>query len=347
MFESVATISGDREPAAAGADGAGTGADAVDGAGATAAEVAAAGAAAGTTSSVGADLGLPSASEAGGLSHGADPAGAEGRPRSPPTRAAPAGTTGAAATTEAPASWRSRVSTRSARASNVTSASGRTMRVSAISKVSRGFVDVFSSPATSPKTPRSRARRSTPNSGSSSESSRRVVSDTSSTTSGPATAITYMLRICSARVRDELGHVGAGFHVLGHPAEARRRVAGAYRPHDVGQIRGVHSSQHPLGHFHGHRTVAEGDELLQRSERVAHAALGPMRDELQGLPFELHVLGGADGPQARHHGFGGDAAEIEALAARVNGLGHLLRVGGGQDEHHVARRLLQRLQQAR
>ena len=70
-----------------------------------------------------------------------------------------------------------------------------------------------------------------------------------------------------------------------------------------------------------------------------------MRDELQGLPFELHVLGGADGPQARHHGLGGDAAEIEALAARVNGLGHLLGIGGGQDEHHVTRRLLQRLQQ--
>ena len=73
------------------------------------------------------------------------------------------------------------------------------MRVSAISKVSRGFVDVFSSPATSPKTPKSRARRSTPNSGSSWISSRRVASDTSSTTSGPATAMTYMLRMCSAR----------------------------------------------------------------------------------------------------------------------------------------------------
>ena len=146
------------------------------------------------------------------------------------------------------------------------------------------------------------------------------------------------------QIRHELGHVGAGFHVLGHPAEARRRIAGAYRPHNVGQIRGVHSSQHPLGHFHGHRAVAEGDELLQRGERVAHAALGPVRDELERLPLELHVLGGANGAQPRHHGLGGDAAEIEALAARVNGLGHLLRIGGGQDEHHVARRLLQRLQ---
>ena len=221
------------------------------------------------------------------------------------------------------------------------------MRVSAISKVSRGFVDVFSSPATSPKTPRSRARRSTPNSGSSSEqlAARRLghVEHHLGPRHGHDVHVAHVL----GQIRHELGHVGAGFHVLGHPAEARRRIAGAYRPHNVGQIRGVHGSQHPLGHLHGHRTVTEGDELLQRSERIAHAALSPMRDELQGLPFELHVLGGADGPQARHHGFGGDAAEIEALAARVNGLGHLLRVGGGQDEHHVARRLLQRLQTAR
>ena len=146
------------------------------------------------------------------------------------------------------------------------------------------------------------------------------------------------------QIRHELGHVGAGFHVLGHPAEARRRIAGAYRPHNVGQIRGVHGSQHPFGHFHGHRAVAEGDELLQRGERVAHATLGPVRDEFERLPLELHVLSGANGTQPRHHGLGGDAAEIEALAPRVNGLGHLLRVGGGQDEHHVARRFLQRLQ---
>ena len=44
----------------------------------------------------------------------------------------------------------------------------------------------------------------------------------------------------------------------------------------------------------------------------------------------------------KRQGLGGDAAEIEALAPRVNGLGHLLGIGGGQDEYHVARRLLQR-----
>ena len=90
MFESVATISGDREPATAGADGAGAGAHAVDGAGATATGVAV-----GATPSVGADTGPPSASGTDWLSHGADPAGAEGRPRSPPTGIDPAETAAA------------------------------------------------------------------------------------------------------------------------------------------------------------------------------------------------------------------------------------------------------------
>ena len=60
-----------------------------------------------------------------------------------------------AATTAAPANWRSNRSMRSAKASKVVSDSGRTMRVKAISKVSRGFVDVFRSLATSPSTSKS------------------------------------------------------------------------------------------------------------------------------------------------------------------------------------------------
>ena len=70
-----------------------------------------------------------------------------------------------------------------------------------------------------------------------------------------------------------------------------------------------------------------------------------MGDQIERLALELHVLGHANGTQARHDGLGRDAAEVEPLATRMDGLGHLLRIGGGQDEHHVARRLLERLQQ--
>ena len=39
--------------------------------------------------------------------------------------------------------------------------------------------------------------------------------------------------------------------------------------------------------------------------------------------------------------------ELQVLRARADGLAHLLRIGGGEHEHHVRRRLLQRLQQGR
>ena len=42
---------------------------------------------------------------------------------------------------------------------------------------------------------------------------------------------------------------------------------------------------------------------------------------------------------------GGDAAKIEALTARENGVGDRLHLRGGEDENHVLRWLLQRLQQ--
>ena len=226
-------ISGDKAPAAAEAGGVETGADAVDGAGATAAEVAAAGAAAGTTSSVGADLGLPSASEAGGLSHGADPAGAEGRPRSPPTRAAPVGTTGAAATTEAPASWRSRVSTRSARASNVTSASGRTIRVSAISKVSRGFVDVTQKPRQAVDAEQRQLLRKL--------AARRLghVEYHLGPRHGHNVHVAHML----GQIAHELRQIRTRFHVLRRPAEARGHVARTDCAHDLGQVVRVDGAQ--------------------------------------------------------------------------------------------------------
>ena len=38
--------------------------------------------------------------------------------------------------------------------------------------------------------------------------------------------------------------------------------------------------------------------------------------------------------------------EVEPLAAREDGLGYLVDLGGGEDEHHVSRRLLEGLQQS-
>ena len=147
------------------------------------------------------------------------------------------------------------------------------------------------------------------------------------------------------QIARELREVGARLHELRRPAEARGHVARADGPHDLSKVVRVHPAEHALGHFERHPTLAERDELFERGERVAHAAFGPMRDEVERLALELHAFRHAHRAQTRHERLLRDAPEVEALAARVDRLGHLLRIGGGEDEHHVARRLLERLQQ--
>ena len=143
----------------------------------------------------------------------------------------------------------------------------------------------------------------------------------------------------------ELRQVGARFDELRHPIEACCGIALAQRLHDVGQIAGIHAAEHALGNGQRDLALAERDGLLEGGERVAHAAAGVMGDQVEGVAFELHALGHAHRAQARDDGLVGYAAEIEALATRMDGLRHLLRVGGCQDEHHVIGRFLQRLEQ--
>ena len=143
----------------------------------------------------------------------------------------------------------------------------------------------------------------------------------------------------------ELRQVGARFDELRHPIEACCGIALPQRLHDVGQIAGVHAAEHAFGNRQRDLALAERDGLLERGERVAHAAAGMVRDQVERIAFKLHALGNAHRAQARDDGLVGYAAEIKALATRMDGLRHFLRIGGGQDEHHVIGRFLQRFEQ--
>ena len=94
-----------------------------------------------------------------------------------------------------------------------------------------------------------------------------------------------------------------------------------------------------------HRTVAKDAQLLQRGQRVAHAALGMTRHDSQRLVVVIETLLLAHVCQAMLNILIADAMEIETLAAREDGLQNLLRVGGAQHKDHVCRRLLKRLEQ--
>ena len=59
----------------------------------------------------------------------------------------------------------------------------------------------------------------------------------------------------------------------------------------------------------------------------------------------LHPLGRRDPGEVRQHRLRLDPPQVEPLAARQHRHRHLADLGGGEDELHVRRRLLQRLQQ--
>lgn len=66
---------------------------------------------------------------------------------------------------------------------------------------------------------------------------------------------------------------------------------------------------------------------------------------MQGGVINLHAFLLRDGREVADDERGGDAAEVEALAAGEDGGQHLLRVRGGEHELHVRRRLLEGLEQ--
>ena len=148
-----------------------------------------------------------------------------------------------------------------------------------------------------------------------------------------------------SHIAHKSGQVGSCFHILRRPAEARCSITGADRVHDFGHLARIERPEHRLGARKRYLALAERDDLFEGGERVAKAAFRAMRDQIERLALELDPFGHAYRAQTRDHGLGGDATEIKSLAAGMDGLGNLLRVGRRQNEHHMARRLLERLQQ--
>ena len=102
------------------------------------------------------------------------------------------------------------------------------------------------------------------------------------------------------------------------------------------------------------RGLARGHHLVERADGVADRSLGFVRDEERGSLGEreaaslgVGLLAPRDVHQPGRHLAGWHAREVEALAARADGLGQLLRVGGREDEHQVGRRLLEGLEEGR
>ena len=119
----------------------------------------------------------------------------------------------------------------------------------------------------------------------------------------------------------------------------------------MGQGVGEGKQEGPIRRPQGGADMLLGDGFaaahahIQDGQGVAHPALGGAGNQVQGLRLGLFAALRDNVFQMPGDLILGIAAEVVPLAAGQDGGGQLLGLGGGQDEHHVFRRLLQRFQQ--
>src|SRR6185437_11519343 len=92
-------------------------------------------------------------------------------------------------------------------------------------------------------------------------------------------------------------------------------------------------------------SATEGDELIEKRQTIPHAAVGGLRNEREAGRLEPNAFLLQNGAQVGGNLRDRNPLEVELQAAREHGDRQLLRVGGGQQEFHVLRRLLERLQE--
>ncbi len=123
------------------------------------------------------------------------------------------------------------------------------------------------------------------------------------------------------------------------------RIAGFERlRHLFQQIEGEASEQ--CAHFVGHKLCsAAGDGLIQRRQRIAHAAISGLRQDGEHFGVRIDAFLFANPLHARDQVLEVHATKTEMLAAAGDGGGDLVRFGGAQDEHGPLGRFFQCLQQ--
>ncbi|MCW0438786.1 hypothetical protein NB723_003750 [Xanthomonas sacchari] len=141
-----------------------------------------------------------------------------------------------------------------------------------------------------------------------------------------------------APVGRELGQAG---HHLQQPLPVGIGQRVQHRP-DLGAI---DRAQHRPHHVVAQRTAGIGDGLIEQRQAVAQAAVGGLGQLHDRRGIHLDLLGGQDLGHLPLDLLLVQTLEVELQAARQHRHRQLLRVGGGEQELHVLRRLFQGLQQ--
>jgi hypothetical protein len=167
--------------------------------------------------------------------------------------------------------------------------------------------------------------------------------------------------------------VGLGLHrvelLVGQadqrPGHAHQQRLAQPLQHVGGDLAGVMAGAAPLGHRgqggagvalaqgldegpDRRRVVVDpagGGHLVEHRQGVAHRALAPAGDEVNDLGGHVEAGVGSDPLQVLRQQVERQEAELEVLGAAADGGQHLLRLGRRQHEDHVARGLLEGLEQ--
>ncbi len=91
--------------------------------------------------------------------------------------------------------------------------------------------------------------------------------------------------------------------------------------------------------------LTKGNRLVGQAHGVAHRTIGGAAQQPQCIVFERHVLDAQHVGQMLDHALRGHVLQGELQAPGQNRCRKFLRVGGGQDELDVGRRLFQGFQQ--
>jgi len=129
-----------------------------------------------------------------------------------------------------------------------------------------------------------------------------------------------------------------------HIGDIGREQGGEHAPHRtaVGQAEHV---AYLTGRYAAAVHIGMRDRLVEDRLAIARRAFRRARDQRQRLRLGLHAFVAADESEILDQFVGRDALQIETLTTRQHRNRHLVHLGGGEQEFHVRRRLLQRLEQ--
>ncbi len=144
---------------------------------------------------------------------------------------------------------------------------------------------------------------------------------------------------------DEIGDINPGIEQLLGQLKRLGPVRLGDRRDEIKQELAVYQ---PQGRHHillADRIAGKGRDLIHERQRVTHRTIRLARQKQQSRIIDPQLFPLRDRAQVPRQFIGRDATEVITLGARKNRFGNFERLGRGENEHHVRRRLLERLEQ--